>query len=103
VLHTLAFDLAARLPEGMLILPGEAKPPGAMRSIDVVLEELAAGPEAKVVLDGRWVVRESGRPDVARHERIAVDIASLDSANIANGVSQALGTLADRMAAEMSR
>ena len=31
VLHTLAFDLAARLPEGMVILPGEAKPSGAMR------------------------------------------------------------------------
>jgi uncharacterized lipoprotein YmbA len=103
VLHTLAFDLAARLPEGMLILPGEAKPPGAMRSIDVVLEELAAGPEAKVVLDGRWILRENGRPDVARHERIVVDIASLDSAAIATGVGQALGILADRMAAEMSR
>jgi len=102
VLHTLAFDLAARLPEGMVILPGEAKPSGAMRSIDVVLEELAAGPDAKVVLDGRWMVRESGRPDVTRHERIVVDIASLASANIAKGVSQALGTLADRMAAAMS-
>jgi len=86
----------------MVILPGEAKPSGAMRSIDVVLEELAAGPDAKVVLDGRWMVRESGRPDVTRHERIVVDIASLASANIAKGVSQALGTLADRMAAAMS-
>jgi uncharacterized lipoprotein YmbA len=102
VLHTLAFDLAARMPEGMVILPGESKP-GAMRSIDVVLEELAAGPDAKVVLDGRWVVRETGRPDAAHHERIVVDIASLDSANVSVGVSQALGTLADRMAAGVSR
>jgi uncharacterized lipoprotein YmbA len=102
VLHTLAFDLAARLPEGMVILPGESKPAGAMRSIDVVLEDLTAGPDAKVVLDGRWVVRENGRPDVARHERIVVDIASLDSANVSAGVSQALGMLADRMAAEIS-
>jgi len=100
VLHTLAFDLAARLPEGMVILPGESKP-AAMRSIDVVLEDLTAGPDAKVVLDGRWVVRESGRADVAHHERIVVDIASLDSAAIAAGVSQALGTLADRIAAGM--
>ncbi len=103
VLHTLAFDLAARVPEGMVILPGEAKPAGAMRSIDVVLEELAAGPDAKVVLDGRWVVRENGRADVAHHERIVVDIASLDSAAIATGVSQALGILADRMASSINR
>jgi uncharacterized lipoprotein YmbA len=100
-LHTLAFDLAARLPEGMVILPGEAKPPGAMRSLDVVLEDLAAGPDAKVVLDGRWIVRESGRPDITRHERIAVHIPTLDSANIASGVSQALATLTDRIAAQL--
>ena len=99
VLHTLAFDLADRLPEGMLILPGAAKPSGALRSIDVVLEELAAGPDAKVVLDGRWVLRIAGQPDVTRHERIVVDIASLDSANVASGVSQALAQLADRIAA----
>jgi uncharacterized lipoprotein YmbA len=98
VLHTLAFDLADRLPEGMMILPGEARPPAAIRSIDVVLEELAAGPDAKVVLDGRWVLRIAGQPDVTRHERIVVDIASLDSANVASGTSQALAQLADRMA-----
>jgi uncharacterized lipoprotein YmbA len=103
VLHTLAFDLAARLPEGMVILPGESKPPGAMRSIDVVLEELAAGPDTKVILDGRWIVKDPGKPDITHHERIAIDIPSLDSANIATGMSQALGTLADRMAAELGR
>jgi uncharacterized lipoprotein YmbA len=100
VLHTLAFDLAGRLPNGMMILPGESKP-AALRSIDVVFEELAAGPDAKVVLDARWIVRESGKPDIARREQIAVDIASLDSANIAAGMSQALAMLADRMAASV--
>ena len=49
----------------------------------------------------RWTVRESGKPEVARHEQIAVDIASLDSANIATGMSQALATLADRIAAQL--
>lgn len=102
VLHTLAFDLADRLPEGMMILPGAMKPSGAIRSIDVVLEELAAGPDAKVVLDGRWVLRVAGQPDVTRHERIVVDIASLDSANVSSGVSQALAMLADRMAAQLA-
>jgi uncharacterized lipoprotein YmbA len=99
VLHTLAFDLAARLPEGMVILPGEAKPLTPTRSIDVVLEELAAGPNNAVVLDGRWILREPGHADVAHHERITIDIPSLDSANIATGTSQALAALADRMAA----
>ena len=73
-----------------------------MRSIDLAFEEIAAGPEAKVVLDARWIVREAGRPDVTRHERIAIDIASLDSANVATGMSQALAALADRIVAGLT-
>jgi uncharacterized lipoprotein YmbA len=92
VLHTLAFDLASRMPEGMVILPGETKPV-AMRALDVVFEELAAGPEAKVVLDARWKL-----DNVAHHETITVDIPSLDSKDVAAGVSQALAQLADRIA-----
>jgi len=95
VLHTLAFDLAVRLPAGMVILPGEAKP-AAMRSIDLAFEELAAGPDTKVVLDAHWSVSS-----VARHERIEVPIASLDSTAIASGMSQALAALADRIVAPL--
>ena len=91
VQHTLAFDLASRLPEGMVILPGET-PPATVRSVDVAFEELAAGPDRNVVLDARWIVA-----GVSHHERIVIDIPSLDSAQIAAGVSQALATLADRM------
>jgi uncharacterized lipoprotein YmbA len=93
VLHTLAFDLASRLPEGMVVLPGETKP-AAMRPIDVVFEQLAAGPDPKVVLDARWKL-----DNVTHHESIAVDIPSLDSKNVATGMSQALAQLADRIAA----
>jgi uncharacterized lipoprotein YmbA len=99
VLHTLAFDLADRLPEGMVILPGAARPSGLLRAVDVIVESLDAGPDAKVVLDGRWIVRVSGQSDVTHHERISIDIPSLDSANVASGTSQAIAALADRMAA----
>ena len=89
VLHTLAFDLAERLPAGMVILPGDARP-AATRSIHVVFEEIAAGPDSKVAVDAVW--------DGTHHEHIEVPITSLDSANVASGMSQALGTLADRIA-----
>jgi len=101
VLHTLAYDLASRLPEGMMVLPGEVKPASQMRAIDVAFEELAAGPDAKVVVDAHWIVKEPGRPDIAGHERFSVDIPSLDSANVAAGMSRALGALADRIAASL--
>jgi len=99
VLHTLAFDLAARLPVGTVIVPGETKP-AAMRSIDVAFEELAASSDRTVIADARWVVHEPGRADVAHRDRIVVNVPSLDSAQIATGISQALAGLADRMAAQ---
>jgi uncharacterized lipoprotein YmbA len=95
VLHTLAFDLANRLPEGMVILPGQARPAGT-RSVSVVFEDLAPGPDSVFLLDARWTV--SG---VTHHERIAVNMPSMDSPNIAAAMSRALATLADRMAAAM--
>ena len=92
-LHTLAFDLADRLPAGMMILPGDTKP-ASVHAIDVVFEELAAGPDNKVTIDARIG---------ARTEHIEVPIASLDSANVASGTSQALAQLADRIVATMGR
>ena len=98
VLHTLAFDLAARLPEGMIVLPGAAQTATPPRSVDVILEDFAAGPEPRVVLDARWILG-----GVTHHERIAVEISSLDSPQIAQGMSRALAALADRIAAQTGR
>jgi len=99
VLHTLAYDVADRLPEGMVILPGATRPAGAVRAVDVVFEDFIAGPDAKVVLDGRWIAHVTGEPAVTHHERISIDIASLDSANVASGTSQAVAAFADRIVA----
>jgi uncharacterized lipoprotein YmbA len=95
VLHTLAFDLANRLPEGTVILPGQARPAGTIRSISVVFEELAPGPEPVFVLDARWTVSDAG----THHERIPIEMTSMDSASVAASMSRALATLADRIAA----
>lgn len=101
VLHTLAFDLADRLPEGMVILPGQPVPNGPMRGVDLVVAKLAAGPGKVVTLDARWRLRRSGAPLLARHEMITIDIASLDSAEVAMGFSRAIATLADRIVAQL--
>jgi uncharacterized lipoprotein YmbA len=103
VLHTLAFDLAGRLPEGAVVLPGQTQPTGGLRSLDVAFEELAAGPEPVLVLDARWTLRTPGAADFARRERIAEPLASLDSAEIAAGTSRALAELADRLVPELAR
>jgi len=91
VIHTLAFDLANRLPPGMVILPGQAKP-AAMQSVYVTFEDLAPGPDNVFVLDARWQL--DGR---SGHERITVPMTSNESPAIVEAMSNALGTLADRI------
>lgn len=98
VIHTLAFDLANRLPEGKVILPGQAKPQGAMRSLYVTFEDLAAGPDQIFVLDARWVLADPGRPELTRRERITVPMSSMESSQIVAAMSTALAQLADRIA-----
>lgn len=98
VLHTLAFDLANRLPEGTVILPGQARPAGAIRSISVAFEDLTPGPDSVFLLDARWTVSEAGGAKVTHHERIPIQMPSMDSATVAATMSQALAALADRMA-----
>lgn len=100
VTHTLAFDLADRLPEGMVVLPGQMKP-ASMRSLHVVLEELAAGPDRVFVLDGRWTVMTGVVAGETHRERITVPLESLESAAVAAGMSRALAELADRIVASL--
>lgn len=94
VIHALSFDLAARLPEGMVVLPGESRPAPAPRAIDVAFEDLTAGPDKRVTLDARWTL-----VGASHHERIAINLPSIDSAAVSAGISQALAALADRIAA----
>ena len=98
VLHTFAFDLAGRLPDGMIVLPGAAQSATPPRSIDVIIEDFAAGPDQRVVLDARWILG-----GVTHHEEIAIPLSSLDSAQVASGMSQALAALADRIVTQISR
>lgn len=97
VIHTLAFDLANRLPAGMVVLPGQAKPTGATRALYVTFEDLAPGPDRVFVLDARWTLTEPGRAERVGHERITVPLASEESAAVVAAMSEALGTLAERV------
>ncbi len=97
VIHTIAFNLARRLPEGMVILPGQAKPSGAVRPLYLTFEDLSAGPENRFVLDARW---KWGTAGPASHERIEVPMSSLENAEVVRAMSAALGALAERIAGE---
>ena len=93
VIHTLAHNLARRLPQGMVVLPGQAKPAGAVRTLFIVFEDFTAGPENTLTLDARIT---SGT--TTTRERIEVPLQSLDSENVVVAMNGALGTLAERIA-----
>ncbi|MEO8379854.1 MAG: PqiC family protein [Acidobacteriota bacterium] len=101
VLHTLAFDLADRIPLGMMVLPGQSKPSGAMRSLSIVFEDLAPGPDGVFVLDARWTLTAAGAPALTGHERITTPLASTESASVVSAMSATLATLAERIVARM--
>ena len=92
IIHTLAFNLARRLPAGAVVLPGQAKPSGGVRTMFIVFEQFTAGPENTLTLDAR--ISSGG---TTRHERIEVPMSSLDSKNVVTAMSSALGTLAERL------
>ncbi|HEX7830387.1 MAG TPA: PqiC family protein [Thermoanaerobaculia bacterium] len=93
VIHTLGFNLSTRLPEGMVILPGQGKPE-AMRTVYVTFGELAPGPETTFVLEAQWTL--DGQ---ATHERIEVPMSSLETPQVVTAMNQALALLADKIAA----
>lgn len=97
VLHTLAFNLANRLPEGKVILPGQDIPATPTRNISVVFEELAPGPDPVFRLDARWTASDA--VGTTHHEEIEIPMASLESPAIVDAMGKALATLATRIAA----
>lgn len=102
----LAENLASRLPGTKVLIPGEVIPPGAVRVVRVdVLRFLpiaAAGTE-HVALDADWqVVTSRNRIAHSGHAEISVASAAGAAAEAA-AMSDALGKLADQVAAAIAR
>ena len=96
VLHTLSFDIANRLPDGMVVLPGQARPTGAIRPLFVVFEDLSPGPDNVFLLDARWTFAGA-----TRREQISIPLESMESPAIVTAMSRALAELSDRIVASL--
>lgn len=96
--RTLAFDLAARLAEGAVLLPGQPGPAGGARRLVLVVERFSPGPDERVVLAARWtLLARGGEALVSRDETIRAPMASPAAGDAAEAMSDALAELSSRI------
>jgi uncharacterized lipoprotein YmbA len=102
VRQTLTADLAARLPQGRVIFPHLAKPPG---TISINVEVLAFTADRRgAELQVSWVGSSEGAPPRTRGGTLMLhtDLSGASSASMVVALSTLLAQLADRIVAELS-
>ena len=103
VRHTLSADLAARMPPGRVLAPGDPVPASGARSLIVDVQDFLPD-ERHVTLNARWTLLDGTppRPVLTRREMIDITAASPTTAAEIAAMSRALGALADRIAAQLA-
>jgi uncharacterized protein len=105
--RVLSADLALRLPAGTVAGPYQPLAPGERRALSVDVQELYGDSRCAVSLSATWVLTApQGQAQAAAAvrgmtEEVQVPPAGRCPGALAAGISQALGELADRMAAAM--
>lgn len=104
VRRTLALDLAARLPDELVRVPGQPGVDSAARYVVVSFAAFDAGPDGEVAIGARWCLTgdEAEEPLLVRDEELVVAAASTSGADVAAALSAGLGELADRIAAALA-
>jgi uncharacterized lipoprotein YmbA len=104
VRRVLSQDLAARMPEGTVIQPGEPLPAGRLRPITLSLSEFDSDLDGRIVLNAQWTVESAVGSDgqFRRDEHIVINAGSGAPDAVSAGMSRALAILADRIADELA-
>ena len=97
--RVLSEDLAARLPEGKLILPNAPTPPGTIE-ISVSLAQFGPDGSGRIALKGSWSALAAGGTKrlLSRDIALAISPPAAGAAGEAAGMSQLLGKLAGEIA-----
>lgn len=101
--ETLTKDLRDRLGENAVLSPGAPEPPGGVQVLILNVQQFAADATGQVTLDADWSLGRGNPPKaaVSRHASIRTAAGSSQPAAVAEGMSRALGELADRIAARL--
>lgn len=103
VRHTLAVDLAHRLPPGAVIIPGEPQPQNHALALTATFERFDVGSAGKVKLQAVWALVDvaSGKTLLTHTSLVAAPAASISGGPIAAAISTALGKLSDAIVADI--
>ena len=102
--RALSDDLTARLPSGSVLPPGDPAPAAGLRILTVAIDQFSGDTSGHVVLSAAWILAPSGTPPtgVPHRERVEVNAGTGTPQAVVPAMSQALGALADRIAASVS-
>jgi len=103
VRNILSQDLAARLPKGKVILP-EAPAPRGTRTLVVTIAQFGPDASGAVRLSGSWALLSAASATPVLEHTVQLNAGPASSADAtAAGMSQALGQLASKIAAALSK
>ncbi|MGH7155570.1 MAG: PqiC family protein [Acetobacteraceae bacterium] len=96
-------DLTSRLPPGSVLQPGAVAPNGGLRVLTLNIQRFIGDSSGLVRLDATWSLIRGGSSDILRSGRtmIQVQATSAKTEAIVPAMSQAIGKLADQIAAAL--
>lgn len=103
VQETMTQDLRDRLGDSAVLAPGTPAQPGKVQILLLTFQEFSADASGRVTLDASWAVGRGNppKPVLNRQTTLHVNAGSTTPGAVAEGMSRALGALADRIAAAL--
>lgn len=103
--RALTADLRSRLGVAVVLAPGDPAPPGGVGVVALNFQQFSGDSTGRVTLEADWTLQrpDGHAPQRTRHVDLHVTAASGGPDAIAGAMSQALGQLADDIAAHVSK
>jgi uncharacterized protein len=93
-------DLRTRLPSYTVLAPGDPTPKG-IRTLDLNVRRFMADEAGRVTLEADWSVQDHGASVAPNRARVEINADGTSGGAISTAMSQALGRLADQVAAAL--
>jgi hypothetical protein len=101
--RALTADLRDRLGDSEVLAPGDPPPPGGARTLALNVQQFSGDSAGQVMLKADWIIGGPGpgRPAQAHHVDLRLDAGSANPDAVTAAMSQAVGKLADAIAAQV--